>query len=662
MPAGGRVRLFNFHWDMETLDDVILMFNKLDTMRGLDQNGNNVNDAQIYGSIHVVTAAGAQIATIQNRYPEVTITYDVLLPSITYMSSDGQTILAIESVESGENGTKLLPDAIPSTVQYAYTPAGWSRTIGGSVDPTALDTIVTDRVVYAVYTVTTQSYPITFVRGEYDGDDTLRTTMVAYGDTPVYNGANPSSTRGSTYAFQGWDPALTAVTGAATYTAIFKQPVTLRYYNYDGSELLHTETVAYNRGGLWDGSPTRETTAQFTFEFSGWSLTPNGNASATSIMRLTEDTDVYAAYRATLRSYTITFVRDNTDGGGTLQTSTYTYGSLPVYNGTTPTTTRTGGDYAFDGWNPPIAAVSGIATYTAKFRNTAPLTYQLLNKTIQELIDEDSVTSVRDHAFYICTQLTTISLPVATSIGEYAFRNCSQLTSINLPVATTIDIYAFSDCYRLTTISLPAATTIDEYAFYNCQQLTTISLPAATFIGGSAFYICTQLTTISLPVVTSIGGSAFRNCSRLTSINLPVATSIGSSVFSGCSQLTTISLPVATTIGTYAFDGCSQLTTVSLPEATSIGSSAFYSCTQLTSVDLPAATSIGSSAFYNCTQLTTVILRNTSQVATLSNTNAFNNAPNAIIYVPDALVNSYKSAANWSTYASRIKGLSELPE
>jgi hypothetical protein len=46
----------------------------------------------------------------------------------------------------------------------------------------------------------------------------------------------------------------------------------------------------------------------------------------------------------------------------------------------------------------------------------------------------------------------------------------------------------------------------------------------------------------------------------------------------------------------------------------------------------------------------------------LNNVNAFTNASNVIIYVPDALVNSYKSASNWSTYADRIKGLSELPE
>lgn len=93
-----------------------------------------------------------------------------------------------------------------------------------------------------------------------------------------------------------------------------------------------------------------------------------------------------------------------------------------------------------------------------------------------------------------------------------------------------------------------------------------------------------------------------------------------------------------------------------------VGHSGFYGCSVLTSVSLPAATFIDNSAFRGCSALTTVILGNTSQVVTLSSGNAFVNSDNAIFYVPDALVDSYKAATNWSSLASRIKGISELPE
>ena len=131
---------------------------------------------------------------------------------------------------------------------------------------------------------------------------------------------------------------------------------------------------------------------------------------------------------------------------------------------------------------------------------------------------------------------------------------------------------------------------------------------------------------------------------------------IGDYAFQNCSNLTSVSFPVATSIGKYAFRGTS-LTEVSFPNATSISSSAFNGCSKLTSVSFPNATSIGSGAFYTCSNLTTIYVgTNTSTVCTLSNTDAFDNCPNLTnIYVPASLVDSYKSATNWSNYASKIK-------
>ena len=115
-------------------------------------------------------------------------------------------------------------------------------------------------------------------------------------------------------------------------------------------------------------------------------------------------------------------------------------------------------------------------------------------------------------------------------------------------------------------------------------------------------------------------------------------------------------------IASYKFYG-SDLTTVNLPECTSIGTSTFYRCTNLTTVNLPECTSIGDTAFNSCTNLTTVIF-GADRVVTLMSSNAFDNSAitrTGYIYVPDNLVDSYKTATNWSTYANRIKPLSELP-
>ena len=116
-------------------------------------------------------------------------------------------------------------------------------------------------------------------------------------------------------------------------------------------------------------------------------------------------------------------------------------------------------------------------------------------------------------------------------------------------------------------------------------------------------------------------------------------------------------------IGSYAFSSCSKLTSVDFPAATSISSYAFQACSNLTSVNFPVATSIGSYAFSGCSNLTSLILRKSDAICTLSNISAFNNTPiksgTGYIYVPRVLVDTYKAATNWSTYANQFRALED---
>lgn len=75
-------------------------------------------------------------------------------------------------------------------------------------------------------------------------------------------------------------------------------------------------------------------------------------------------------------------------------------------------------------------------------------------------------------------------------------------------------------------------------------------------------------------------------------------------------------------------------------------------------------TSIRAYCFAGCTKLQALILRNTNVVA-LANTNAFQSTPiasgNGFVYVPAALVDSYKAATNWTTYANKIRSIEDYP-
>ena len=392
---------------------------------------------------------------------------------------------------------------------------------------------------------------------------------------------------------------------------------TLNYYNYEGDTLLHSETVLDGGDGTWVTQPTHDATPANTFSFAGWAREPySSTADATARTGVTANRNVYAAYTLTGRTYTVYFYDDKNAEIVSQRKTGIPYGGSAIFTGTTPTYTTDPDNYVFNGWDPAPTNIHGDTRCYPTWRYTGSVTRGLIDRSIKSYSD-DVVTTVRSSAFNNCSQLTSIDLPEVTSIGSSAFYSCSQLVSINLPKVTSIGAYAFNNCNSIANVNLPKATSIGSNAFNNCYQLKSIDLPEVTSIGDNAFYYCSQLTSIDLPEVTSISDGAFKYCSRLRSISNLKVTSIKNNIFDGCSELI--------------------------------------------SVDLQNVTSIGKYAFSNCNKLISVIIRTTTAVCTLSNTNALNNAANAIIYVPDDKVNNYKTATNWSTYADRIKGLSELP-
>lgn len=116
-----------------------------------------------------------------------------------------------------------------------------------------------------------------------------------------------------------------------------------------------------------------------------------------------------------------------------------------------------------------------------------------------------------------------------------------------------------------------------------------------------------------------------------------------------------------TTVASSLCYGCSKLSDVEFPNTiTRINQTAFQA-TGLTSVTIPSSvTRIDAQAFAQCTQLVEVIMEPTTPPTFGGNVFIGCNALTSI-YVPDASVEAYKTASNWSTYASKIKPISERP-
>ena len=221
----------------------------------------------------------------------------------------------------------------------------------------------------------------------------------------------------------------------------------LKYYNYDGTTLLHTETILDSGDGSWNGTPTRTTDAQYTYTFAGWSLYQDGSADTNATKNVSRNRSVYAVYTKTVNTYTVTwknadgtvletdnnvpygtvptydgatptqdgiestgwtpeitsvtgnavytatyiphytatFVQSADDGGQTLWSGRFAENTTPVYGGSTPTTTQ--GDsteFEFIGWEPALGPISTNTTYTAKFQDMRALTIQFLARTMKE--------------------------------------------------------------------------------------------------------------------------------------------------------------------------------------------------------------------------------------------------------------------------------------
>lgn len=149
-----------------------------------------------------------------------------------------------------------------------------------------------------------------------------------------------------------------------------------------------------------------------------------------------------------------------------------------------------------------------------------------------------------------------------------------------------------------------------------------------------------------------------RAMAKLTEYSSDAITgAMGTNAFANIPTLVSISLPNWTSGGAYAFQGCAALANVNCPGVKAIGEYCFANCKALARIELPSLTYLSSYAFTGCTALATVII-DKATVPTLQNVNAFNNTPIANgtgrIYVPSNMVDSFKAASGWSTYANQI--------
>lgn len=236
---------------------------------------------------------------------------------VTFMSCDGSKEYGKKAVIAGDDCDNPIEKGLFSTPtkesdeQCKYSFGGWATTPGGEADSNALKKVTEDRILYANFISIPWYCTVTFC--------SYSSSSKQYGKVSVLRGED------------------------------CPDPI---------------------ESGLFD-TPTRSSTSQYHYTFSGWATAPNGLANADALKGITEDTILYASFTA-VRYYTITF--KSYDGATT-------YGKLTAYRGETcpdpitsglfdtPTKASTAQyDYSFYGWSEEAngAADESILTNISK--------------------------------------------------------------------------------------------------------------------------------------------------------------------------------------------------------------------------------------------------------------------------------------------------------
>ena len=340
------------------------------TIKWVDWDGSEVRtDTEVpYGTELEVPEDPTRAADDQYTYtfkgwtPEVeTVTGDAVYTAVyekttnkytvTWKNDDGSVLRTDKNVEYGTMPNYGSNPTKAADAQYTYTFKGWTPEV---------KTVTGDATYKATYTKEANTYTLTYDLdgGEWENDTTYTYTKKYKEEVEVK--ADPTKTG---YTFAGWTSAEVEVVNgkftmpAKDVTLKAKWNVnkyTIKWVNWDDSEVRTDTEVAYGTELEVPEDPTRAADAEYTYTFAGW--TPK-------IETVTGDATYKATYTKEANTYTLTY---DLDGGEWENDTTYTYPKK--YNEEVEVKadpTKEG--YTFAGWmSAEVEVVNGKFTMPAK--------------------------------------------------------------------------------------------------------------------------------------------------------------------------------------------------------------------------------------------------------------------------------------------------------
>ena len=183
---------------------------------------------------------------------------------------------------------------------------------------------------------------------------------VEKGVTPEYNGKIPTKPEDEySYTFKGWDKEIVPCYEDTIYTAIFdKEEIfyTVTWLNEDDSILEVDEKVKKGTTPEYNGETPTKAEDDYSYTFKGWDKEITPCYKNTTYKAVFDKEEIF--YKVTWKNY---------DGTVLEIDEKVKKGTLPKYNGDTPTKPEDEYSYTFVGWDKEIVPCHKDTIYTAIF-------------------------------------------------------------------------------------------------------------------------------------------------------------------------------------------------------------------------------------------------------------------------------------------------------
>lgn len=241
-------------------------------------------------------------------------------------------------------------------------------------------------------------------------------------------------------------------------------------------------------------------------------------------------------------------------------------------------------------------------------------------------------------------------------------EDAAKVTSISTWFKGNTAITSFEEFRYFTGV-----TALEASAFEGCSNLASLPIEHLVILNSKALYGCTALAYdyLNFQNLTTLGQDALYGV-KIKKLNLGKVTTLpfaraNSQNYGDKSVLEEVVLPeTVTALPGNSFNGYQKITELNLEYINSIsGSDAIVSMASLKKLIFgESLSSIYNYGIYANRALEVIIIKATTPPSL--GTGNFGNTNNCPIYVPDASLEAYKTAVNWSAYADRIHPLSEI--